>query len=89
MAKVAKIRMITITTMTSIRVKPLEAVRSPRSEGRTATFDPENPRQLTGFEVELAELLAAELGVKARFQQGQWDRLPLLLSLRPQPKSGQ
>jgi len=42
-------------------------------------LDPENPRQLTGFEVELAELLAAELGVKARFQQGQWDRLPLLL----------
>jgi len=42
-------------------------------------LDPKNPRQLTGFEVELAELLAAELGVKARFQQGQWDRLPLLL----------
>ena len=42
-------------------------------------LDPKNPSQLTGFEVELAELLAAELGVKARFQQGQWDRLPLLL----------
>jgi polar amino acid transport system substrate-binding protein len=39
----------------------------------------EDPTRLTGFEVEFAELLAAELGVKARFQQGQWDRLPLLL----------
>ena len=41
--------------------------------------DPEDPRRLTGFEVDFAELIAAELGVKARFQQGQWDRLPLLL----------
>ena len=41
--------------------------------------DPADPRRLSGFEVEFAELIAAELGVKARFQQGQWDRLPLLL----------
>ncbi|MBU6309270.1 MAG: ABC transporter substrate-binding protein/permease [Planctomycetes bacterium] len=41
--------------------------------------DPSDPRRLVGFEVEFAELLAGELGVKARFQQGQWDRLPLLL----------
>ena len=41
--------------------------------------DPADPRRLTGFEVEFAKLLASELGVKARFQQGQWDRLPLLL----------
>ncbi len=41
--------------------------------------DPNDPRRLTGFEVEFAELIAGELGVKARFQQGQWDRLPLLL----------
>jgi len=41
--------------------------------------DPADPERLTGFEVELAELIAGELGVKARFQQGQWDRLPLLL----------
>ncbi|MFM7207522.1 MAG: ABC transporter permease subunit [Planctomycetaceae bacterium] len=41
--------------------------------------DPADPRRLTGFEVEFAELIAGELGVKARFQQGQWDRLPLLL----------
>ena len=41
--------------------------------------DVDDPRRLTGFEVEFAALLADELGVKARFQQGQWDRLPLLL----------
>jgi polar amino acid transport system substrate-binding protein len=41
--------------------------------------DPEDPQRLIGFEVELAELIGRELGVKARFQQGQWDRLPLLL----------
>ena len=41
--------------------------------------DPDDPRTLVGFEVDLAGLLAAELGVKPRFQQGQWDRLPLLL----------
>jgi len=41
--------------------------------------DPDDPTRLTGFEVELAGMLAAELGVRARFQQGQWDRLPLLL----------
>ncbi len=42
-------------------------------------LDPERPGRLTGFEVELADMIAAELGVTARFQQGQWDRLPLLL----------
>lgn len=42
-------------------------------------LDPDAPERLTGFEVELADLIAGELGVKARFQQGQWDRLPLLL----------
>jgi polar amino acid transport system substrate-binding protein len=41
--------------------------------------DPDDPTRLIGFEVELAALVAGELGVKARFQQGQWDRLPLLL----------
>ena len=41
--------------------------------------DPADPQRLTGFEVDFAALLAEELGVKPRFQQGQWDRLPLLL----------
>ncbi len=42
-------------------------------------LDPDTPTRLAGFEVDLAAMLAAELGVKPRFQQGQWDRLPLLL----------
>ncbi len=41
--------------------------------------DPADPRRVTGFEVELGELLAGELQVKARFFQGSWDNLPALL----------
>ena len=39
----------------------------------------DNPAQFQGFEVELAEILARRLGVRARFSQGQWDKLPDLL----------
>ena len=38
-----------------------------------------DPAKLEGFEVELAELIAKHLGVKAEFAQGQWDKLPDLL----------
>ncbi len=41
--------------------------------------DPKDPNHLLGFEVELAELLAGELGVKAQFQQGQWEEIPQML----------
>lgn len=41
--------------------------------------NPADPTRLIGFEVELAELIAAHLGVKAQFSQGQWDKLPDLL----------
>jgi len=41
--------------------------------------DPADPERSVGFEVELADLLAAELGVKARFFQGNWDNLPAVL----------
>jgi polar amino acid transport system substrate-binding protein len=37
--------------------------------------DPAQPRQVTGFEVELVRGLASELGAKPRLAQGQWDRL--------------
>jgi polar amino acid transport system substrate-binding protein len=37
--------------------------------------DPEKPERLIGFEVELAEALAAKLGVKARMAQNQWEQL--------------
>lgn len=39
----------------------------------------DDPSRYQGFEVEIAELLAAKLGVKADFRQGQWDKLPELL----------
>ena len=37
--------------------------------------DPDRPEQLIGFEVDLANALAARLGVKARMVQNQWDQL--------------
>ena len=40
---------------------------------------PDDPTELMGFEVELAELIALHLGVKAQFAQGQWDKLPDLM----------
>ncbi|HEX3727843.1 MAG TPA: ABC transporter substrate-binding protein/permease, partial [Pirellulales bacterium] len=41
--------------------------------------DPANPRRMTGFEAELADMLAGELGVRAQFVQGPWQNLPALL----------
>jgi polar amino acid transport system substrate-binding protein len=41
--------------------------------------DPKNPRRVTGFEVELAALLARELGVEQQFFQGPWSGLPEVL----------
>src|SRR5713226_5984301 len=37
--------------------------------------NPEKPEQLVGFECDLAEALAAKLGVKAKMVQNQWDQL--------------
>jgi polar amino acid transport system substrate-binding protein len=37
--------------------------------------DPQHPEHLIGFECELADALAAKLGVKARMVQNQWDQL--------------
>jgi polar amino acid transport system substrate-binding protein len=36
----------------------------------------DNPSAYRGFEFDLANLLAAKLGVRAEFYQGQWDKLP-------------
>ncbi|SIN83109.1 amino acid ABC transporter substrate-binding protein, PAAT family /amino acid ABC transporter membrane protein, PAAT family [Singulisphaera sp. GP187] len=43
--------------------------------GPYAYPDPKAPREVTGFEVELMNELAKELGVRAVFSQGPWDRL--------------
>ena len=37
--------------------------------------DPQDPARMTGFEYELAEALAAQLGVKAQMVQNSWDGL--------------
>ncbi len=37
--------------------------------------DPDHPEHMIGFECELADALAAKLGVKARMVQNQWDQL--------------
>src|SRR5438105_4111203 len=37
--------------------------------------DPRNPARIIGFEVDLANALAARMGSKARFVQNQWDGL--------------
>ena len=39
----------------------------------------DDPTQIQGFEVELADLLAKRLGVRAQFAQGQWEKLPDLM----------
>jgi polar amino acid transport system substrate-binding protein len=41
--------------------------------------DPDDANRLIGFEADLANRLAEELGVKARFQQCDWGDLPALL----------
>jgi polar amino acid transport system substrate-binding protein len=42
---------------------------------------PEDPKQVTGFEVDLMNLLAERLGVRAQFQQCEWTNLPDLLRI--------
>ncbi|HUD46679.1 MAG TPA: ABC transporter substrate-binding protein/permease [Candidatus Baltobacteraceae bacterium] len=37
--------------------------------------DPQKPEQMTGFEFDLANALAAKLGVRAQMVQNQWDQL--------------
>ena len=37
--------------------------------------DPQNPARMTGFELDLANALAAKLGVKAEMVQNSWDGL--------------
>lgn len=39
----------------------------------------DDPTQVVGFEVEIADLLARQIGVKSEFMQGQWDKLPDLM----------
>ena len=51
----------------------------PKGAGRTSIPIRPIRGSVIGFEVELADALAEELGVKAQFFQGAWDDLPALL----------
>ncbi|HEY6565465.1 MAG TPA: ABC transporter substrate-binding protein/permease [Pirellulaceae bacterium] len=42
--------------------------------------DDEDPSKVRGFEVEIVDWIAAELGVRAEFSQCPWDKLPDLLN---------
>src|SRR5215467_6152627 len=44
--------------------------------------DPQKPEQLVGFEHDLADAIAAKLGVKAQMVQNQWDQLVPALERR-------
>jgi polar amino acid transport system substrate-binding protein len=43
---------------------------------------PDDPSRVTGFEVELMDLLAAKLDARSQFKQGEWTNLPDLLRTR-------
>ncbi|VTS07530.1 ABC transporter substrate-binding protein/permease [Tuwongella immobilis] len=61
--------------------KPLLRWGADKTGGIPYLFDnPANPRQLIGFEVDLADYLAKELGRKAEYVQGDWSKLPELLA---------
>src|SRR6266480_8015431 len=62
---------------TPVAARAQELVWAADAEGGAPyTFpDPRNPAHNIGFEVDLAEALAARMGRKARFVQNQWDGL--------------
>jgi polar amino acid transport system substrate-binding protein len=49
------------------------------SGGAPYVFKKEEDGKYYGFEVDIADEIAKELGVKARFQQGEWVQLPAML----------
>src|SRR3954447_3149882 len=49
--------------------------------GPYAYPDPDAPREVTGFEVELMRAIGKELGVTPVFAQGQWDKLLQVLAI--------
>jgi polar amino acid transport system substrate-binding protein len=59
------------------RLQAQELVWAADAEGGAPyTFpDPRNPARIVGFEVDLADALAARMGLMARFAQNQWDGL--------------
>lgn len=80
----AWLSLIVLTFRTSAAADTLDAIRQAgvmrygsdmEGGGPYAYPDPSAPRQVIGFEVELMDRLARQLGVRAEFAQGQWDKL--------------
>jgi len=82
----------TLTTLALMMTVTLATPTTARADGGTLRWgvdaqggapyafqDPTDPNHLIGFEVDLADALAARLGLKARPVQGQWDTLLDLL----------
>lgn len=66
--------------LTRIRDKGVLVWGADQEGGGPFVFNDRNdPEKLVGLDVDLAELIARRLGVKARFAQGPWDRLPELV----------
>src|SRR5436190_1445368 len=70
------------TASVSVTVLPSDALAqelvwaADAEGGAPYTFpDPRNPARIVGFEVDLANSIAAHMGRKARFVQNQWDGL--------------
>ncbi len=63
-------------TLDSIRKQGVVTWGADAEGGAPYVFpDPQKPERLIGFECEVADALAAKLGVKARMVQNQWDQL--------------
>lgn len=63
-------------TLAEVRESGRLAYGSDKEGGGPYAYpDPNEPREVTGFEVELMESLGAGLGARPVFAQGQWDRL--------------
>ena len=63
-------------TLAKVRSSGTLVYGSDKEGGGPYAFpDPDDPRRVTGFEVDLMAALARSLGARAEFAQGQWDRL--------------
>ncbi len=63
-------------TLAQIKQRGVVRYGSDKEGGGPYAFpDPDAPRNVTGFEVELMRELGRDLGAKPEFSQGQWDRL--------------
>jgi polar amino acid transport system substrate-binding protein len=63
-------------TLARVEQKKVLVYGSDKEGGAPYAYpDPDAPRRVTGFEVELMDAIGRELGVRTEFSQGPWDRL--------------